>query len=787
MKHLLPLLFLLLSLPAVAQTTADGADASLWSYHLSYHRARLAVAKGNVVYAVFNGNLLRYDAEDQSVQTLDKLSAGLTGKNVTRMQYSDTEKCLVLLYEDGNIDLLFDDGTVVNLPQIKNFVDYAITPTNLNVNGRWATVSTSEGVIVVDLERREIRGFYRFMHNVRDAVVLGTTVYAARSSQVMYGDLSDNLYDLSQWKTYATGLTATRFVGHGENAFLLVPYVAGQTDAWSGLCYLGAPDALGNRQLTRLTEIVFADASRNGNRFTFFGSANLVGVDGANPTALAYSMYTGLWPQAVAHTDDGTFYQAEDHSGLVAYRAMEGNEGLRATGEVIGRFGPTQDGGYDLTLSGGALYVAGGAPNFLDVRTSGFLGRLKDGEWDDMDQAAAAAASPQYANMLAPAVDPNDPDHVFAPSYGMGLYEYRDGKFQTLYSLDNSPLVSASGTNRRYVRLGGSAFDAEGNLWIANNHADSALVVRHPDGSWHRVYAFDISMQRMLDKLRIDGGGRLWLNISAATTSNGGGIFGFDYGGTITNHNDDRSRIRFSATNEDGTVCDLSEVQDLAVDRDGQIWFGCPQGVFAITDPDEWFSDDFVLYQPKVPRNDGTDYADYLLTGVTVRSLAVDGGNRKWLGTLGAGLYLASADGSAVLAHFTAADTPLLSDNVLSLRYDDATGVLYILTDLGLCTYRTGVTAPAATLSKSDVTVSPNPVRPEYHGRITISGLTEGAEVKIVSTGSQLVARGTATGGTFLWDGTSPATGDRVAPGVYFVYVSTADGKQSVAAKFVII
>lgn len=787
MKPILSLLLLCLGLAAAPLRAAAQTASSLWSYQLSYHNATQAISVGNEVYALFNGNLLRHSTYDQSVETLDKLSPGLSDKEVSRMGYSDTEQCLVLFYANRNVDLVYGDGTVVNLPQLKNFADYTITATNLNVHGRWATISTTEGIVVIDLQRQEIRSAYRFGQNVADAIVLDGTLYAALSSRVISGELTDNLYDLSQWQTYRDGLTATQFVGQGDNAYLLVPYIAGQTDAYSGLCYLGAPDALGTRQLTRVTEIVFSTGTRNGNNFLFSGSANLVEVNAATPTELQFRIYTGLFPLSAVRTVDGTIFQAEAEQGLVGYTLGSDRGSIAPNGEVIGNFGPRRDLGYDLTLADGTLYMAGGQPDYQDGRHTGFLARCLDGEWDDMDETAAAAAAPQYVNMLAPSVDPADRGHVFATSYGIGLFEYQDGKFQRLYTPDNSALVSAVEGSNRYIRLGGSAYDDEGNLWIANNHADSGLVVLRNDGSWNRVYVSSLADQQMMDKVRFDSRGYLWINMSANTGRNSGALFGLDYGGTITRFNDDRSQLRSSATNEDGTACDFGEVQDLVEDREGQIWFGSTTGVYAVTDAEAWFSNDFTLYQPKVPRNDGTNYADYLLTGITVRSLAVDGGNRKWLGTLGAGLYLVSPDGSEVLEHFTEADSPLLSDNVLALRLDPSTGVLYISTDRGLCTYRTDVTEPQASLAKNNVRVSPNPVRPEYNGRITISGLTEGAEVKIVSTGSELVARGNATGGTFIWDGRSTAAGKRVAPGVYYVLVSTADGKQSVAAKLVVI
>ena len=162
-----------------------------------------------------------------------------------------------------------------------------------------------------------------------------------------------------------------------------------------------------------------------------------------------------------------------------------------------------------------------------------------------------------------------------------------------------------------------------------------------------------------------------------------------------------------------------------------------------------------------MPRNDGTNYADYLLTDIEVRAIVVDGGNRKWIGTMGSGLYLVNPEGTGVLEHYTTANSPLLSDNIYSLAFNPTSGELMIGTNKGLCSYQTGIVPPAETLNKQNIKIFPNPVRPGFSGKVTITGLTEGAEVKIVSANSQLVARGTAIGGSFHWDVRSSASGKR--------------------------
>lgn len=794
MRSSLSSLLFALTLATLPLRATDVTDASLWQYHLSYHNATQTLSVGNVTYALFNGNLLSYNAEDESVTTYDKLTSGLSDKDITHMGYSAPQKCLVLLYENRNIDLLYEDGMVVNLPQMKNFAEYDIAPQNLTVHQGWATVSTAEGVVLIDLERQEIRAYYRIGQNVSAAIVLDGTLFAALDDRVISGSITGNLYDISQWQTYQSGMTATQFVGLDNSAYAMVPFVQGVTNGYSGLCHIAAPDEAGTRRLTRVTDAVYETGTVNAGRVTFAGSAYLMDFDAAQPTQSLFFIPTEKKPASVSRTADGTYYFALADEGLRACTVNAEQTAVAETGEVVGNFGPRQDLAYSLRLSDGTLYVSGGEPSYLDRRTTGFFGRYRNGTWDDMDQAAAEAAvlaavgmQDRYVNMQAAAVDPLDAAHVFSTSYGVGLFEYQDGKFQTLYNLSNSPLVSAVEGNNRYIRLGSSAFDTEGNLWINQNYGDSALVVLRHGGTWQKVAVPNLEDARMMDKILFDSRGYIWINLRENTLHGSGGLVGFDYGGTVATTSDDQARVRSSAANEDGTTCTIDEVKDVVEDRNGQIWFGCTQGVFAVTDVESWFTNSFSVYQPKVPRNDGTNYADYLLTGITVNAIAVDGGNRKWIGTIGSGLYLVSEDGSEVIAQYTTENSPILSDNIKSLCLDNATGLLYIGTDLGLCTYLTGVTDPEPALSESAVKVYPNPVRPEYSGRITVSGLTDGAEVKILSTGSQLVARGNATGGSFLWDGRSSASGRRVAPGVYYILVATADGKESVAAKIVVI
>lgn len=190
--------------------------------------------------------------------------------------------------------------------------------------------------------------------------------------------------------------------------------------------------------------------------------------------------------------------------------------------------------------------------------------------------------------------------------------------------------------------------------------------------------------------------------------------------------------------------------------------------------------------QVKVPRNDGTNYADYLLDGISISAIAIDGGGRKWFGTDGSGVFLISADNMTQLQHFTTDNSPLLSNTIESIAVDGTSGEVFFGTDKGLCSYMSDASQASDKMDKDNVYAYPNPVRPDYTGLITVTGLTLDADVKIVTVNGTLVAEGRSNGGLFTWDGCDKS-GRRVASGVYMVQTATSDGKKGTVCKIAIV
>lgn len=786
-RFILSLLWVLTAVLAVPSAWADTSNP--WRLHLAYHEATRVVSTGNSIYALFNGNLLSYDPEDQSVTTIDKFT-GLSDKGIARMQWSEKQQVLVIVYENNNIDLLSADGTVVNLPQVKDFTEESITIRNLCVSGEWATISTTRGVIVINIPRAEVKAYFKFGHSVSDAFVINNTVYAAIDRAIIKGKLTDNLYDFSQWKTAIDHTTAQQFLPTGEGAYLVVPVVSGLTDDTQGICFLTPSSTSAPDHLQRITPNIFTYGTYQKGHAQFLAGPFIMTMNPEKPLQEGTIYQSAVTYHDIAYGANGTYWLIDNQGKLRNCKFSEVDKSITDQGIEIGNFGPYRDLCYKMHYAGNRLLVAGGR---FSYDGSGHYPptamAYEDGKWTKFqDEGFTLNNNAIYRNVMDIIQDPADASHHFVAS-SAGLLEFRDFQFVKHYNHSNSTLEIAPGAKGdvSYVMTDALAFDADGNLWMTNYEARNGLKVMKHDGNWTTVNTSKYTNDPTPENLLIDSRGLIWVGAKRTDSRFTSGLLGLNIHGTLDEADDDDEAFRTSMSNEDGKTCKIEYIHTLCEDLNGQIWLGCAAGVFAVTDPNAWFGTTATIYQPKVPRNDGTNYADYLLTDIEVRAIVVDGGNRKWIGTMGSGLYLVNPEGTEVLEHYTTANSPLLSDNIYSLAFNPTSGELMIGTNKGLCSYQTGIVPPAETLNKHNIKIFPNPVRPGFSGKVTITGLTEGAEVKIVSANSQLVARGTAIGGSFHWDVRSSASGKRVAPGVYYVFLSDADGSESVAGKMVVI
>ena len=656
-----------------------------WTVHLSYQTLKDALKQGEITYALYNGgNLLSYDGTET---TFFNKANGLAEKEIAFMDYDMEDRQLMLVYSNGNIDLV--GKNVVNFPVYKNNPDVNTVLNGVIVQGRNAFLSTGYGVMWFDLKEVVVRGYYKIGAATK-AYIVDDVLYAQlKTGGVKSCAIKNNLQDLSQWQS------------------------------------------------------VTALPARKDN------------------------------------------YQCQHFT----------SEELTKLSQQLGTFGPAIDYPHKINYAGDRLLMAAGLLSYQGLWHNYYAMTYENDKWTAMSNDFSKDKYPFEKSLqwvydrdaTCVVQDPADDTHHFVGTLRAGVLEYRNYQFVNRYSVQNSTLASAlPRPDSVAVRACAMVFDDNNNLWVANVAADTVLTIRKSNGTWTQIYDVLLNGCTQADFALFDQKGRYWLADRRYAGSHKGGLYCLDFNGTIDNTKDDKSRFRSDMTNEDGTTVNVTACYCVAEDKDGQIWFGTDQGLLVVEDPDEWFNDDFLVTQIKVPRNDGTDYADYLLSGVAITAIAVDPANRKWIGTATNGIYLVSADGLETIHHFTPDNSPLLAEHIFDIAINERTGEVMIGTSNGLMSYQGDATAPEDELNSDNLLIYPNPLRPENPNVVTIQGLSENAEVKITTVGGQVVERGISVGGSYKWDTTNLA-GELVPSGIYYVMVSDENGKKGATGKIAVI
>lgn len=451
--------------------------------------------------------------------------------------------------------------------------------------------------------------------------------------------------------------------------------------------------------------------------------------------------------------------------------------------------GPASNSFYEAKFLNGKLYTTGGA--FLsgqyETNCPGTIQIMNGSDWTLYPQDISSITGIDYIDINCIDVDPTDQNHV-AVGGRCGLYEFQNGLLKAYYYKENSPLRPAWSSSSHqehgdnYTLVHGIKFDNNGNLWVLNSQANGVnLLLLTKDAQWKKLtkselyYDDEVSCPGMRN-VKIDSRGLMWfVNTSWSTQT----VFCYDI-------NNDKVYRYKDLVNQDGVSYNTSLlIYDVTEDKSGNMWVATNQGPFYIKSEDVR-QDSYTFYQEKVPRNDGTNLADYLLSGITTYCIAVDGGGRKWFATDGNGVFLVSEDNMTQIYHFTTDNSPILSNYVNFITINQQTGEVFFLTDKGLCSFVSDATEPVDEMTKDNVWAYPNPVTPEYTGLITITGLSLNADVKILAANGALIAEGRSNGGTFTWDGCDKQ-GRRVTSGVYMVATATSNGEKGTVCKIAIV
>ncbi len=766
-------LFLLIALAAIGfRAAAGGGD---WRIYAAYHHATRTVALHGRIYVLSDANLYSYSPEDTNVETYDKTSQ-LSDVGINTVLACTATSELVVVYNNGNIDLLDADGNVFNLPDLKQKSLNDKTIKDVMIDGSTLYITTGSGIVTLNVGTRLFGNVYTLGgKSTRSVARIGQTLYVATADGFYAGQLDQNLLDASNWQMLRTYGFARLIAIDG----ILYAYNSGAAFIMPSMTTYAIQQILSSREIRGIESV-------NGQVCIFTNSSGVYHVNGTQ----AATKVDGT--AGVLHMSylGGTYWAAADTQGLIGLRISDASASV--TTQSIIPNSPFRDYAYKLSMEDNQrLLVAGGYFEYNGVTRKGTLMKYENDTWTTFDEAGPTAAADQnsYVQTTDLVQDPADSEHHFASSARGGLFEFKDYKLTKYYNSSNSPLVSILPNNplpNYYTSVMGLQFDAAGNLWMLNSEVDTVVRIKTAAGPWRAYYYPEIADYPTVDNITFDQRGWAWITSRRSTSSARAGILVVNTNGTVNATSDDTHRFISTFSNQDGTSYTPTMLYCMREDLDGAMWMGCDRGIFVTYRPSTVFDSDFYFTQVKVPRNDGTNLADYLLSDVSVRAIAIDGGNRKWVGTGGSGVFLLSADGLETIHQFTTDNSPLPSNNIYDIAINGQTGEVFFATEAGLVSYQGDATDPAAQLDEDNVRVYPNPVRPEHQGDIIIQGLVYNAQVKIVNASGRLVHQGQSTGGSYSWNGRL-ASGKRCASGIYYVLATNEQGDEGVVAKFLIV
>lgn len=480
----------------------------------------------------------------------------------------------------------------------------------------------------------------------------------------------------------------------------------------------------------------------------------------------------------VRDASTGLWWTRNDAGLLACYTlATDGTRTYKTEGVLPE--GPASNHFYRLYMHGGKLYSVAGF--WAQENNAGYPGEVHvwNGQnWSEFEQPTSQMIGHDYIDLLCMDFDPKKEGHVMVGAKG-GVYEFQDGKFIKHYGRQNSVLESGVNSDN-YTIVSTLKYTDNGDLWVLNSMVDNPIwKIEHGSGNWVNYPHPEMSTPAKYNLVSLlqsrNNKNIMWFANNYYTENR---LYAYDF------VNDKLVGHGPNFTNEDGTVITPVMVYALAEDLDGNVWIASSNGPFYISSADAIAGNDAFI-QHKVPRNDGTNLADYLLSDVKTRCIAVDGANRKWMGTEN-GVFLISSDCNTLLQHFTTENSPLPSNTVYDICIDNNSNIVYFATERGLCSYASDATQPSEEMTKDNVYAYPNPVTPEYTGKITIVGLSFNADVKIVTSNGVLVNQGRSTGGSYQWDGRD-LKGKRVASGVYMVQAATETGDKGVVCRIAVV
>ncbi|SIO43271.1 type IX secretion system anionic LPS delivery protein PorZ [Chitinophaga niabensis] len=704
---------------------AQSVPIGQWREHFPYRQAVSIAAGEDHVYCASPFSLFSVSLQDNEITRYSKVN-GLHDAGIAGIGYHESSQALVIAYNNSNLDILRKEN-IINIPDIllrQTSGDKRIY--HIACWGNHAYLSTGIGIIALNLERYEITDTYLNL-KVTAVATDDRYFYAATANGIKRGLLQgSNLADPQNWMDLPQPGIVTTLANIGQRVIAQVKdtlFIWNQTqwDRWYA-------DGQAIRGLTS-----------SGNSLFVSQPGRVLQLSAAGAITATFQSTT---PSGAVNAGN-SIWIADNGKGLLQYNnGVYQNLTPNAPPDIIRG---------EMIIHQNALWAAAGAvtTNWQGTGNKSGVFKFEGDEWQSYQ------ATDSLADIVTVA---GTADVVYAGSFGRGLWT-----------------VGSTALQDPPVQVSGLATDKDGNLWVSDYGAQNNLLVKKKDNSWLQFSIPVFHIARAVSQILVDDADQKWI-----VSPRGNGVFVFNHGSSLDNTLDDRWKLYQTGAGRGNLPSD--EVKCIAKDLQGWIWIGTTRGVGVVQCATQALSPGGCEAVLPIVRQD--NFAGFLFQNEQVNTIAVDGANRKWVGTQN-GVWLISPNGEKLIQHFNTGNSPLSSNIIYRIIVHPVTGEVFFATATGLISWR-GTATEGSTTQGKDVLVFPNPVPRGYEGTIAIRGLVLNAIVKITDITGKLVFQTRAHGGQAVWNGVD-YTGHRPQSGVYLVFASNEDGQEKLVTKLVFI
>lgn len=764
--NIIRILFLTLVFVSLSFMSFSQIEVGSWREHFSYQNASCVADAGDKVYVAGELAIFSFDKEEGAMETLSKVN-GLSDSEIQTIAYNKFNNTLLIAYVNSNIDIIKDD-VVYNITEIKRKqISHSKTINKISFSGNMAYLSCGFGIVVLNTEKKEISDTYFIgenssYKNINDVCVFNSNIYAATDNGLFYADInSANHTDYRNWHLEET-IPDSLFKINSLSSFNEKLFIV-QENNTTGKSVIYYYD--NNWQVFENEISGFRTINSTENHLVKT-TKNVTSAYDKSLTVVSEIKYyvfseekASVWQNMTSGIFDGNDFYISDKSYGLVYGVKNGLHFISPNGPINNTTARAKSNNNKIITTNGNNKAAKWHSPIYNV--------FENEEWQTFSISRDTAV-----NFFSIAIHPNNPDNIFIGSWGYGVFEFNNNEWTDHFHHLNSSLGTITGLEYGYIRISDLKFDNNNNLWVLNHHTANPISVKTENNDWLGFNFNGYITEYYPKKIIVTKDNNKWVLLGNK------GILVFDDNDTPLNKGDDTYK-KFNPTESSGELIS-STVTAIEEDKTGNIWVGTNDGVAIYYNPSNVFEDNFYADRVQLTSygNDTTD--QYLFKTDVVTDIETDGANRKWIATQNSGVFLLSENGKEEIANFNIYNSPLISNSINDIAINHNSGEVFILTDKGILSYRSDATKAGEDFG--DVYVFPNPVRPDYSGKITVTGLADEVNVKFTDISGNVVFTTTALGGQAIWDGKT-FDGQKVSSGIYLVFCTNEDGTKTQVSK----